>query len=140
MGLVYFSIMLTEREGCYWVKGANRRYVQRRMRGAQTRQHEVINLLVTAWKGKECLVPFVKRNAFFLLCMRHLLFLLETSGIFCKFNSFLFIYLFIFLNSILNFLIYLFVPYTTSTGERGFKITYSCKISAVELDKRGFQI
>ena len=44
VGLVYFSIMLIERErererereSCYWVKGANQRYVQRRMRGAQT--------------------------------------------------------------------------------------------------------
>ena len=43
-------------------------------------------------KEKECLVPFVKKNAFFLLRMSHLLFLLGTSGSFCKFNSFLFLF------------------------------------------------
>ena len=41
--------------------------------------------------------------------MRHLLFLLGTTGIFCKFNSFLF--LFFFLNLIKILFIYSFVPY-----------------------------
>ena len=79
------------------------------MRGAQTRQREIINPLVTAWKRKIISSPLSRGNAFFLLCMCHLLFLLETSGSFCKFNSFLFINLFF--NLILNFLIYSFVPY-----------------------------
>ena len=39
---------------------------------------------------------------------------LETSGSFFKFNSFLFIYLFIFLKSNFLFFIYLFVPYTVT--------------------------
>ena len=55
-------------------------------------------------KEKDNIVPFVKRKAFFLLRVRHLLFLSETSGSFCKFNSFLFIYLF-FKNLILNLFI-----------------------------------
>ena len=57
-------------------------------------------------KEKDSIVPFVKRNAFFLLRMCHLLFLLETSGSVCKFDSFLF---YLFFNLILNVLfIYLF--------------------------------
>ena len=46
-------------------------------------------------KDKDNMVPFVKRKALFLLRLRHPLFLLETSGSFCKFNSFLFICLFL---------------------------------------------
>ena len=57
------------------------------MRGAQSAGHYL--------KEKDNMVPFVKSNAFFLLRMRHLLFLLGTSESFWKFNSFLFIYLFI---------------------------------------------
>ena len=77
---------------------------QRRRRGAQTRQQRCYQNAGHCLKEKECLVPFVKRNAFFLLRMRHLLFLLGTSGSFCKFNSFIFL----FLNLILN-LFYFFI-------------------------------
>ena len=96
------------------------------MRGAQTCQHEVINPLVTAWKRKDNIVPFVKRKSFFLLRMCHLLFLLETSGSFCKFNSFLFIYLSIFLKFNFRFFIYLFVPYIYCVYTRPEVNQYLC--------------
>ena len=74
------------------------------MCGAQTRQHEFINPLVTAWKEKEYFVPFVKMKAFFLFKHASSPFPLETSGSFFKFNSFLLLFFFK-----LNLIFYLFI-------------------------------
>ena len=54
---------------------------------------------------KEYFAPFIKRKSFFLFTHASSPFPLETCGSFFKFNSFLFIYLFIFLNLIF----YLFI-------------------------------
>ena len=54
--------------------------------------NDVIKTLVTAWKRKNAWSPLSRGMPFFLLYIRHLLFLLETSGSFCKFNSFLFLF------------------------------------------------
>ena len=51
--------------------GTNRRNVQRRMRGAQNTSTRSAGHWL---KEKEYFAPFVKRKAFFLLRMRHLLF------------------------------------------------------------------
>ena len=72
-------------------------------------QHEVINPLVTAWKRKNLWSPLSRGNTFFLLRMRNLLFLLETSGSFCKFNSFLFLIF----NLIFNFFKFIYSFPTT---------------------------
>ena len=71
------------------------------------------------------MVSFFKRNAFFLLCMRHPLFLLWTSGSFCKFNSFLFSF-FSFLKFNFKFF-YLFIHSLQDYGgqEDGFVIICS---------------
>ena len=89
---LYFSILLTERENCYWVKETNQRLVQRHMHGAQTPvSNDAINSQLTAWKRKS-LFPLVGRFLFSLR-MRHPFFLLGTSESFSKFNSFLFFFL-----------------------------------------------
>ena len=80
-------------------------------------------------KEKDNMVPFVKRNAFFLLRMRHLIFLLETSGSFCKFDSFLFIF-------ISNFFNYLFVPYkfnSTLPSQQGKIWSWSDNLTEVNI-------
>ena len=60
-------------------------------------------------KEKDNIVPFFKRKILFSFTHASSPFPLETSGSFFKFNSFLFIYLFIFFK--FNFFINLFVPY-----------------------------
>ena len=67
-------------------------------------------------KKKEYFAPFIKRKSFFLFTHASSPFPLETSGSFFKFNSFLFICLFIFLNLIF----YLFIRSLQSTRLSSF--------------------
>ena len=60
------------------------------MRGAQTRQQQCCQNAGHCLKEKNNLFPYAKRSLFSLR-MRHPLFLLKTSGSFCKFNSFIFL-------------------------------------------------
>ena len=67
MGLVHFSIVLTDRERATTDEGTNRRYVQRRMRGAQNtrRQNGVVGSTDTAWERKIISSPLSRGMAFF---------------------------------------------------------------------------
>ena len=67
-------------------------------------QNGVVGSTGTAWKRKNAWSPLSRGNAFFLLRMRHLLFLLGTSGSFCKFNSFLFLFFFKFNSKFFKFI------------------------------------
>ena len=91
-------------------EGTNRRYVLWRSVVPKTPDSkiDVVGSTHTAWKSKMISFPF-SREILFSFTHASSPFPLEISGSFFKFNSFLFIYFFIFLNLI--FLIYLFVPY-----------------------------
>ena len=66
------------------------------MRGAQTPDSKMVLLVRPALPERERMPgPLCQEEMpFFLLRMRHLVFLLGTSGSFCKFNSFLFPFFF----------------------------------------------
>ena len=90
----------------YLGEGTNRRYVPRRSVVPKTPDSKivVVGSTDTAWKRKIIWSPF-SRGMPFSFMHASSPFPLETSGSFFKLNSFLFIYLFIFLNLIF----YLFI-------------------------------
>ena len=83
------------------------------MRGVQnTRQQNcVVGSTDTASKKTITLLHLSKGKPFFFYACVIPFSRYGHLGVFCKFNSFLFIYFFFFLFLILNFFIYLFVPY-----------------------------
>ena len=112
MSLVYFSIVLTERErvSCDWVKGTNRRYVQRRMCGAQNTSTR-LSIRWTLLERERMTRPLCQEEMpFFYACVIPFS-CYGPLGVFCKFNSFfLFIY---FLKFNFNFF-YLFIRFLHS--------------------------
>ena len=87
-------------------EGTNRRYVPRRSVVPKTPDSKMVLLVWRTLPERErYFAPFIKRKSFFLFMHASSPFPLETSGSFFKFNSFLFIYLFIFLDLIF----YLFI-------------------------------
>ena len=88
-------------------EGTNRRYVLGRSMVPKTPDSKigVVGSTDTAWKSKVISSPFSRGKSFFLFTHASSPFPLETSGSFFKFNCFLFIYLFFFLNLVF----YLFI-------------------------------
>ena len=79
-------------------EGTKQRYVRRRSVVPKTPDSKMVLLVrrTLPEKRKIILSPFSRGKSFFLFTHASSPFLLETSGSFFKFNSFLFIYLFIF--------------------------------------------